>query len=258
MFAIAELTMRKLKEPAFLIMLFFSGLLGACFSESGALSQEMSGGIMAQLFSGELGHPVLTSSAFAVVISGMIAIFIGATDIPRDIDTGMILFLLTKPLRKRDYLIGKFLGVLGICLIFFFTAQVAMFATHFMSRGEMYALGLIARQLMLCVMLIPLVALTVTTSCFLPDFSAMIISAIYIVFAVSCSVVPVLVGMLPKKVAISFYLLVFYYMFPNFIYFFQSFRMIGVVSFSLVLYSLSIMVIFLSIGVFRMENRDLA
>ena len=107
--------------------------------------------------------------------------------------------------------------------------------------------------------IIPLTALSITVSCFLSDISAMIIVAIYMTFSIFFSIVPLAIALLPKTLSagVDAYILVFYYFFPNFIYFFQNFQLAGLISLALLFYTLSITVIFLMIGANRINTRDL-
>ena len=66
------------------------------------------------------------------------------------------------------------------------------------------------------------------------------------------------VAMLPKGIAgyagtAGFIL---YYLFPNFIFYFQDFRLCGLVSLMLLIYSLSLSIIFLLVSVGRLETMD--
>jgi ABC-2 type transport system permease protein len=52
------------------------------------------------------------------MICTIMAIFLGATSIPYERWNGSINVLLTKPLYRRDYVIGKFMGLSGFMLLF--------------------------------------------------------------------------------------------------------------------------------------------
>jgi len=260
MLAIADLTLRKIKEPAFLIMLIFAILVGCSSSEIESLDGQVgSGDFLSQLVNVERGHQLFTSTVFAFAITALIAIFAGATEIPRDIDSGLIMLLLSKPIKKSEYLLGKYLGVLAICGLFFVATEATIYIAHLVRSGETYGLGAFARQFYLFMGIIPIAGLTVMISTFFPDFSAMILASIYLIFSISVSMVPLLVAVLPESVSggIEVYLYLFYYLFPNFIFYFQSFKLFGIISIALLLYSVSITVIFLSVADLRMRNRDL-
>ena len=83
-------------------------------------------------------------------------------------------------------------------------------------------------------------------------------AAFTIFFSLSFSFLPIAAAMLPKGVAgyagaVGF---VIYYLFPNFIFYFQDFKMFGLVFFMLLIYSLSLSFIFLFIAVGRLETMD--
>ena len=257
MFAIAELTMRKLKEPAFFLMFVFCLIVGMISAGSGSLSDEVSGSLLSKLINTGYGYPILTNTIFILLISVLIAIFIGATDIPRDIETGLIMLLLSKPISKYQYLMGKFLGVLGLCTVFFFGTEIAVFITYYVDQGECYSIGIMARQILLFLVLLPIVSLTIMMSCFVADFSAMILTSIYLIFSISVSIVPILIEMIPKSIGVAFYFMIIYYFFPNFIYFFQSCNSFGPVTLTLLIYSLALKIIFISIAYYRINHRDL-
>jgi ABC-type transport system involved in multi-copper enzyme maturation permease subunit len=259
--AIAELTFRKIKEPAFLIMVLLAFLLGATFSEIEPLSEQAgsSNSILSQFVTAQKGHPLFTSTLFAFAMSSIVAIFAGATDIPRDIESGMIMLLISKPVKKSEYMLGKFMGIMALCALFFIGTEVTIIISHWLKTKQFYNFGEISRQFFMLIPLLPMVALTIMFSCFFQDLGAMIITVAYVVLAIALSAVPVLLAMLPATLTsgIQTYLYIFYYLFPNFVYYFQTFKLFGLVSFSLIIYSVAMTAIFLSIATYRLKNRDL-
>ncbi len=257
MLGVAELTIRKLKEPAFFIMLIAAAVIGMFISDFGNLYDQFKGDIVAQLINVQQGHPILLGSFFSFAVTCLIAIFAGATEIPRDIDTRFIMLIISKPIRKYEYIVGKFLGIFGLCLIFFVSIEIMIIVGHLLKSGELYPMGLIVRQFNLVLGILPLVGCAVMISCFLADFSAMIVAAIYLLFSVSISVVPLIVEMLPEGIGVNSYLFIFYYFFPNFVYYFQSFSLFGVLGAALVAYSVASTTLFLIIGFLQFNSRDL-
>lgn len=262
MWGVAELTLRKMKEPAFFIMVGIALLMGYCVSEVEPLgTQASSDSIIAQIVvSSEEGSSLLTSSFFAFALSVILAIFTGATEIPRDIESGMIMLVLSKPVRKYEYMLGKYFGVLILCLVFFAGSEIVMYLSHALKTKEFYGPLMMLRQFYLAIAFIPLVAITVATSCFFNDLSAMIVTAVYILFSLALNFIPIMVAILPKGVGggVESYLFILYYFFPNYVFYFQTFKLFGVVPISLLLYSLSIAAVFLCIGAIRLKNRDLS
>ncbi len=261
MLGIAELTFRKIKESAFIIIFMLAIIAGFILTDSGKISDNTfeSSGIIGQLMASRQGYPIMTSTFSAIIFTLIMALFTGATDIPRDIESRMIMLLLSKPVSKTRYLLGKYLGLLTLCLIIFLATEITVYLGHYFTAGEFYPVGMMLKQFYLILILLPFLAMMVTISCFVPDVSAMILGVLYIMFSISVSTIPILVSMLPQSIAgdVESYLFLIYYMFPNFLYYFQTFSTIGIVPLALVFYSLSMTVIFLTIGVFRMSTRDM-
>ncbi len=114
----------------------------------------------------------------AIAIFGMlITVFISASVVPAEMDNKVIYTVLSKPVRRGQYLLGKFLGVQLIILI-----NLAL-------MGSLFFLALYARQHVLPTLLL--------WSIFLTYFSFLIVSAF--TFAVSCastsSVLPTIAGL---------------------------------------------------------------
>lgn len=262
MYGVVLLTLYKAREPALLIIAAIGLLLGYCVSEVEPLaSQASNDSIISQIVSTDAGKVyLLTSSFFALALSVILAIFTGATEIPRDIDTGMIMVVLAKPVKKHEYMLGKYFGVLILCVSFFIGMEAVIYGAHFLKTHEFYGFFTVLRQLYLILAIIPLVALTVALSCFLGDLAAMIVTALYILFSLALSFIPIMVAVLPKNIAagVESYLFILYYFFPNFIFYFQTFKLAGIVPFSLLVYSVAIAMIFLSIGALRLQSRDLS
>jgi ABC-type transport system involved in multi-copper enzyme maturation permease subunit len=259
MFGVIELTIRKLKEPAFTIMLFIGVMLGYMVSGISSVEDDAASSLLTQIIMSNKGLPVISSSFFALGITIVMAVFTGTTEIPRDIETGAILLILSKPVSKTEYLAGKFLGVLILCAVMFTLTQLSIFTTNRVYSNEGYSFLTILRQFYLFLPVIPMVALAVAVSCFVPDISAMVVTVLYVLFSLFFSIVPLAIALLPKSlsVGVEAYVLIFYYFFPNFIYFFQNIQLFGLVALALLLYSLSIAFIFLVIAADRINRRDL-
>jgi len=172
----------------------------------------------------------------------------------------MIMIVLSKPVRKWEYMLGKYLGVLAMCLVFFFGVEIVIYLSHLFKTHEFYGPLLIIRQFYLLMAFLPLVAVTVAFSCFFGDLASMIVTAMYILFSLALGFIPIMVAILPKGVGASVesYIFILYYFFPNYIFYFQTFKLIGIVPISLAIYSVAIAVIFLSVGALKLQNRDLS
>jgi len=96
---------------------------------------------------------------FGGFIVSFLAIFSAVGAISSEIETGIIQAVITKPIRRRDYVLGKFLGLglflaLYAALFFAFIAMIINIKTGLVLDGQWRALGLFALQ--------PVVLLAVT------------------------------------------------------------------------------------------------
>ena len=230
------------------------------FASLDPIAQQLSSdSIFAQVLDANRSQTTLLTAAFIMfIISAFFGGFLGAAEIPRDISSDLILILLSKPIRKISYMLGKYFGMLVICLALYGSSLLVIILSHWLQTGEIYGPLMILRQLYLALAFLPFCGMIIMISCFTGELAAMVISFLYLVFALSFSFLPIAVAMLPKGIAgyagaAGFIL---YYLFPNFIFYFQDFRLFGLVSLMLVIYSLSLSIIFLLISVGRLETMD--
>ena len=256
-FAISEMTYKKMKEPAFLLLFIIAIFIGYCVSEMDIISFQQDDSALSVILASNKGIPLLAGFALILFISLLIAMFFGATDIPRDIESRMIMIILTKPVNRSEYLLGKYIGIMIICLSFFITASLAMIIAHFAKTGHSYNFYLLLRQAYLIFAIFPFVAMTMMISTFLSDIVAMIMASIYLLFAISMSAMSIFVDMLPNSLGISSYVHLVAFFFPNYLYFFNSFRLFGLVTVALFCYSISLTFIFLMIATWRLNCRDM-
>jgi ABC-type transport system involved in multi-copper enzyme maturation permease subunit len=68
-------------------------------------------------------------------VSAVLAVIIAATEIPRDVSSRVLLIVLSNPVKRYEFVIGKFLGLVGLSLLF--AAVCAVF-----TAGGLWAYGL--------------------------------------------------------------------------------------------------------------------
>ena len=260
MFAIMLLTLKRMRESAFFIFLGIALAMAFIFAGLDPISQQLSSdSIFAQVLDADRSKTTLLTASFIMfIISAFFGGFLGAAEIPRDISSDLILILLSKPIRKIEYMLGKYFGMLAICLSLYASSLIVIFLSHWVQTGELYTPLMMVRQLYLALAFLPFCGMIIMISCFTGELAAMVISFLYLVFALSFSFLPIAVAMLPKGIAgyagaAGFIL---YYLFPNFIFYFQDFRLCGLVSLMLLIYSLSLSIIFLLVSVGRLETMD--
>jgi len=256
-FAISEMTLKKVKEPAFMLLFVIAVVIGYCVSEMEMLSFQNDNATISTILSLDQGTPLMSGFTLMLLMTLLVAIFSGATDIPRDIESRMIMIILAKPVNRGEYLLGKYVGIVVFCLIFFLLAFFTSIISHFIKTGNIYGIALLIRQLFLILAIFPFVAMTMMISTFLSDIGAMILTAVYLMFSVSMSAMSIFVDMLPRSLGVASYAHIIAYFFPNYFYYFNSFRLIGLIPLALIAYSCSLTVIFLMIASVRLNNRDL-
>lgn len=255
-FAVTHLTLMRIREPAFIILLIFSVILGYCVSEMESCSIQEDF-FMSQLPLAPTEKPIMGGFLIINALSAMIGIFSGASEIPRDIESRAILLILGKPIARTEYLIGKYLGIITICGLFFISSTFSFAISHIIKTGTSYSAGLIMRQFILIYTILPFTAITMAISCFVPEISAMIFSVIYIFLCFVFCAIPILIEMLPKSLNLKSSIMVLYYFFPNFYYFTLPVKLNGIVQIAMLLYAISTSLIFLAIACFRINTRDL-
>ena len=248
MFAITLLSIKRMKEPAFFIFLSITLVISYFMADLDPLTQQVSGdSIFAQVLdAGRSSQPLLSASFVMFIVCAVLGGFLGASEIPRDISSDLILIILSKPIKKIDYMLGKYFGMLIVCACLFVISEAVIYVTHYINTKELYSMMLMLKQLYLLLAFIPYCAMIIMISCF------------YLVFSLSFSFIPIAMAMLPKGIAgaAGGVIFVLYYFFPNFIFYFQDFKMFGLVFIMLLIYSFSLAAIFLAVAVGRLETRD--
>jgi ABC-type transport system involved in multi-copper enzyme maturation permease subunit len=251
-FAIFEITVKKIKEPAFFLLFIIAAVIGYSVSGIEAISFNQNDGMLLGLISLEQGHTVLGGFVVILFMIAIVAVFSG------DIDTRMIMLFLSKPIDRIEYLIGKYLGITAICIMFFMTSTIVFVISNLICTGQMIGMAVLFRQILLLLVIFPFVAMSMMISTFLSDIGAMIVTSAYLVLSLMASAFSIFVDMLPKSLAIVSFIHYAVYFFPNFFYFFNSFEFSGVVMLAMVLYSFSTTILFLSVAAARLNSRDIS
>jgi len=206
-------------------------------------------------------------------LAGMLLIAVmGATELPRDIDTQVILILLSKPLSKADVVAGKFLGLayVGFFTILTLTLVIAggCFAQGMMSEGEITQgispdWNLFQKACFGFCQCLLLASAVVFFSTRLNEIPILFCAAIYTAFGYFIMYLPILVGASPMPAAASFALQGAYYFVPNLWYLqippdISELGHVGLAHFGLALvYSLVYTAILLLLAIRSFESRQL-
>jgi ABC-type transport system involved in multi-copper enzyme maturation permease subunit len=239
------------------MLLTIAVFVGFGVSEVGVLSFKEGGSIFSTLIVSDIGEPAQASFTLILFVTFIVAVFTASTDIPRDVDSRMVMLILAKPVSRWEYLLGKFVGVSGVCLLFFALSFLAATVAHFAKSGSLYPVALVVRQMLLGLAIFPFVAIALSVSTFFSEISSMIVTVSYLVFSVFVASAGVLVEMLPRSLYAGDFVYPVYYLFPNFLYYFNSFHIFGLVSLGLLFYTLSTTAVFLCLAFFRLKVMDM-
>lgn len=252
MFTIATLTFYRLKEHAFVLLCLLG--LGAAWLLRNA--QDTSTGVLPVLFpQGQAAAPF--GVVMLLLVAVILAVFIGAGEIPRDIATRFASLLLSKPLRRWEYVTGRALGVFLLSYGIYFVWILALFLFHrFGSHGgEPWTWAMRLDALLAGLVLAPVACCAVACSCFLDDIPVMILAFLYCLLAYLVCLIPVLAGVLPPLLAKP--LFAFYCLFPNPVFFLIHLQS-AAAKLCLVPYSLSLAGLWLLLALPGFSRRDLA
>ena len=75
------------------------------------------------LDAGRSSQPLLSASFVMFIVCAVLGGFLGASEIPRDISSDLILIILSKPIKKIDYMLGKYFGMLIVCACLFVISE---------------------------------------------------------------------------------------------------------------------------------------
>jgi len=122
---------------------------------------------------------MLVDSGLAIitVLGAMIAILTGFTLIPREMETRTIYPIMSKPIYRWQFVLGKFFGASGVNAITVGLLSILFFLVYYFKKHE-FDLRLLAAVLMIMAMLTVLSALIIFLSTFMSWIGTIIVSAV--------------------------------------------------------------------------------
>ena len=175
--------------------------------------------ILFQLFLGDLVFhelPMVQSFALAGIyfFNAIIALFLGTTSFFKDVDRKVVYFILSKPVSRAQFLLGKFLGLCAVLLLTTAILAVAYLGLIAYEHGGFDSLGLLAIFMQFLEM-----ALFLAFALFVSTFSSSLLSIVYTsaVFFLGHIVSSLITDAQVVGITGVKYMLVevFYYVFPN-------------------------------------------
>jgi ABC-type transport system involved in multi-copper enzyme maturation permease subunit len=147
-------------------------------------------------------RPLMIDLSLVLNTIAVVLVVISITfEIPKELREGVASTLLTKPLGRTQYLIGKALGTIVTGLIISLIITAGFFIIFNFAFSEKGAVAIFQAHLLVAASIIPMAAMAVFFSVLVPEMVTPIITAIAIWFAFSTKVlsnVPILyAGVLP-------------------------------------------------------------
>ncbi|MBI4027118.1 MAG: ABC transporter permease subunit [Verrucomicrobia bacterium] len=191
------------------------------------------------------------------VFVALIVIFIGTTEVSRDLATRNVQFFLSKPLGRGGYLLGKFLGVAILGEIILGTYAFCFEAGALLQGGlEMEVFLMMLSQSAL--QMLALAALLILLSVMLPELAATIFGVAFYMVCYLVFIVPSVVRLLVPDLLQPVFLAV-YYPLPNWRHYVWDVEGIAVWHFLLLLliYSIAYCSVVLAAANYWFRRRDL-
>ena len=198
----------------------------------------------------------------ARIISILISSFYGSSEIPSDINSGVILIILSKPVGRLRYLAGKYAAIVIMAYSIFIFLQLVLFASRkFLGFGVVpyNSVQMALRLLIPALILLPLIAANIAFSIFAGALGAMIFTALYLLFCGVVAFLPLTMaifpdGMIPMADSLLFAV---HYLFLNPLFYFHDMAIGTEPLIALIFYSLAISSFFLLLSIYMLFTTDM-
>ena len=264
MWAIAQFSLLKMRESAFYLLMIVAALICIFTNTADPVSEQIArGSLFSYAFSGETHTTsIAMGSCVALIISILISSFYGSSEIPSDINTGVILVILSKPVGRFNYLAGKYIAIVVMAYSIFLFLQLMLFIT-----SKFFGFGVIpynswevaVRQFVPALILLPLIAANITFSIMGGALGAMIFTALYLIFSIVVAFVPLTMAIFPEGMIpyLDDFLFLIHYIFINPLFYFHDAAATGMPLVALVFYSMAVAAFFLLISVYLLFTTDM-
>lgn len=264
MWAIAQFSLLKMRESAFYLLMIVAALICLFTNTADPVTEQVArGSLFSYAFSGSSGAPsIAMGSCVALIISILISSFYGSSEIPSDINTGVILVILSKPVGRLRYLAGKFVAIVIMAFSIFIFLQIVLFAS-----SKFFGFGVIPynsvqvalRQFIPALILLPLIAANITFSILAGALGAMIFTALYLLFCVVMAFLPLTMALFPDGMIPFADTLLFgvHYLFLNPLFYFHDMAVGTVPLIALVFYSIAVTSLFLLLSIYMLFTTDM-
>ena len=264
MWAIAQFSLLKMRESAFYMLMILAAVICVCTNTADPVSEQIArGSLFSYAFNSSSSATAFSmGSCIALIISILISSFYGATEIPSDINTGVIQVILSKPVGRFRYLAGKYLAIVIMAFSIFLFLELVLFLSYKLfgfGNVPYNSLKALWSQLIPSLFLLPLIAANFAFSILAGALGAMIFTTLYLLFSIAAAFIPLTIaifpdGMVPFMEEIFF---LFHYLFLNPLFYFHESASGGFVFAALVGYTVSVSALFLLFTIYVLYTADL-
>lgn len=157
---------------------------------------------------------MVDAAMFLTTIAGILSVLSLSFDIPKELSSGIASVLLSKPLGRTQYLIGKVVGTSVVGMFISGSISIGYFVIYSMSHGKI-PIELIQASFLAVISVIPMAAIVLLFSSFLSEAASATASFIVIWFSYSAGAlnIPLLSGGIIPELSVfdmgaeAFYLL---------------------------------------------------
>ena len=183
MWAIAQFSLLKMRESAFYMLMILAAVICVCTNTADPVSEQVArGSLFSYAFNSSSNTTAFSmGSCIALVISILISSFYGATEIPSDINTGVIQVILSKPVGRFRYLAGKYLAIVIMAFSIFLFLELVLFLSYKLfgfGNVPYNSLKALWSQLIPSLFLLPLIAANFAFSILAGALGAMIFTTL--------------------------------------------------------------------------------
>lgn len=264
MWAIAQFSLLKMRESAFYILMIAAALICVFANNADPLGEQVAGGsLFSYAFKSESANiPFSMGSCIALVISLLISSFYGASEIPSDINTGVIQVILSKPVGRSRYLAGKYLAIAAMAFSIFLFLELVLFLSYKLfgfGNVPYNSLKMLARQLIPALILLPVIAINFAFSLLAGALGAMIFTTIYLLFSVAAAFIPLAVAVFPDGMIpfMEEFFFLLHYLLLNPLFYFHDSTIGGLPLAALFCYTFSLSSLFLLFSAYILYTADL-
>jgi ABC-type transport system involved in multi-copper enzyme maturation permease subunit len=150
----------------------------------------------------------------AFICAAVLTVLAGSVEIPREIETGTIMLILTKPLKKRDVIVGKFVGLLLIAgAVYCSLSLLGVIVTTV--RGLNFQALYLLPGVLLLLKLVICCAVTIFFSAALSEIPTIFFSVMYLLLGTFMDQVDYFLRFSPMDPLLTLCFRFVYYLIPN-------------------------------------------